>query len=190
MAHFAKKHEKSSIWRKLATFSRELSYFVVWVNFSAKSCRWCCLISRKSMINRQFGQNLQLFCRHYHVSAFGSTFRQKVARSASFREKPWKFVDLAKTCNFLEQTTTVRRLGQLLSAKVQKVAHFAKEHEKSSIWPKLATFSRKLPYFVVWVNFSAKSCRKCLISRKSMKNCRFGQNLQRFRGNYNDSSFG
>ena len=94
-----------------------------------------------------------------------------------------------------------------------------KKHEKSSIWPKLATlrgnyhvsefwsifqqkvaksdsfcegarkimdlaktsnFSSKLPCFGVLVNFSAKSCKKCLISSKNTKNHRFGQNLQLF----------
>ena len=96
-----------------------------------------------------------------------------------------------------------RRFGQLLSNKLQKVAHFVKTHEKSSIWRKLATFSanyhvsdfwstfqQKVAYsgsfrekggkiidlaktsnfsielgcFGVLVNFSAKSCKKWLIS--------------------------
>ena len=34
---------------------------------------------------------------NYHVSAFSAAFQRKVAWSASFREKPWKLVDLAKT---------------------------------------------------------------------------------------------
>ena len=83
-----------------------------------------------------------------------------------------------------------RRLGQLFGKKLQKVPHFAKKHEKSSIWPKLATISRKLPCFVASVNFSAKSCKKCLISQKSIKNRRFGQNLQLFRADYHVSAFG
>ena len=37
-----------------------------------------CLISRKSMKNRRFGQNLQLFRAEYHVLKFWSTSRQKV----------------------------------------------------------------------------------------------------------------
>ena len=76
--HFAKKHEKSSIWPKLHTFASRLTCFGIWVNFSAKSCKPC-LISPKSIKNRRFGQRFQLFGAHYHVSAFGSTFRQKVA---------------------------------------------------------------------------------------------------------------
>ena len=96
-----------------------------------------------------------------------------------------------------------RRFGQLLSKKLQKVAHFVRKHKKKLIWPKLASigaitmfrrfcqlfrkklqkvahfvkegpkmidmvktfnFSRKLPCFGVLVNFSAKSCKKFVIS--------------------------
>ena len=78
---------------------------------------------------------------------------QKVPKSAWFREKAWEIVDLAKMCNYLEQTTMFRRLGQLFSKKLQKVPHCAEKHQKSSIWPKLATFSSKPPCFGVWVNF-------------------------------------
>ena len=149
-----------------------------------------CLISRKSMGNRRFGQNLQLFPANHHVSAFGSTFQQKVAKSASFRGKASKIVDSAKMCNFFEQTTMFRRFGHLLSKQLQNVPNFARKHEKSSIWPKLATFSSKLPSVVVWVKFSARSCKKCLILRKRMENRQFGQNVQLFRANYHVLPFG
>ena len=83
-----------------------------------------------------------------------------------------------------------RRLGELFGKKMQKEPHFARKHEKSSIWRRLATFSRKLPCFGAWVNFSVKSCIRCLISRKSMKNRRFGQSFQLFRADYHVSAFG
>ena len=266
--HFARKHDKSSIRPKLATFSSKLPWLGVWVNFSARSCENC-LVSQESTKNRRFGENLQLFRANYHDSAFGSTFRQKVAKTASFRKRAretvdlaktcsfseqttmirrlgqlfarklqkvphfarnheksslwpklqgfganyhgsgfvstfrekvgkssWfrkkarKIGDLAKTCNFFEQTTMMRRLGQLFGRKLQKVPHFARNHEKSSLWPKLATFSSKLPWLGVWVNFSAKSCENCLVSQERTKNRRFGENLQLFRANYHDSAFG
>ena len=126
------------------------------MNFSAKSSKNC-PISRISMKNRQFGQNVQLFRANHHVSTFGSTFKQKVVKSAPFCEKACKIVDLAKTCNFFEQTTTFCRLGQLFSKKLQKVPHFARKHEKTSIWQKSATFSSKPRCLGVWVNFEAKS---------------------------------
>ena len=83
---FAEKHEKSSIRSKVATFSSKPPCFGVWVNFSVKKEKRC-LVPRKNIGNRQFGQKLELFRANHHVSAFGSTFQQRVAESASFSEK-------------------------------------------------------------------------------------------------------
>ena len=138
VAHFVKKHEKSSIWPSIATL-RE----------------------------------------NQHLSAFWSTFQQKVAKSGSFREKARKLINLAKFSNFasklscfgvlvkfstkswkkwlilwtstknhpfgqnlelFEETTMFRRLGQLFSKKLQKLAHLVIKHKKSSIWQKEASF--------------------------------------------------
>ena len=99
------------------------------------------------------------------------------------------------------------------------MAHFVKNNEKSSIWPKLGsfranyhdsrfastfqkkvaksgsfrekpskmidsakagTFSSKLLPFDIWMKFSGKVCQKWLISSKTMKNHRFGQNWEVF----------
>ena len=143
---------KNRQFGQTGTFSSKPPCLVVWVNFSAKSCKKC-PISRNSMKNRLFGHNVQLFRANHDISAFGSTFQQKVAKSASFCEKQWKIVDFATTWNLFEQTTMFRRLGQLFSKKLQKVPHFAEKHEKSSIRPKCATFSRKHQCFGVLVNF-------------------------------------
>ena len=97
--HFVKKHEKSSIWRKLATFPT-----------------------------------------NYHVLTLWWTLQRKVAESASFSEKTLKIIDWAKTSNFFEQSTMFMRFDELFSKRLQKVLRFVKKHEKSSIWPKLATF--------------------------------------------------
>ena len=216
------------------------------------------------MKNRLFGKNVQLFGANHKFSAFGSTFQQKVAKSASFRgkawkivhsakmciffeqttmfrcfhqllskkfqkvpnlaKKTWKVVDFSNTCNFFEETTMCRRLGKLFRKKMKKVPHFVKTHVKSSIWQKLATFSSKPPRFAVWVNVSAKSAtffqkawknvdlakicnflEQTTMSRrlgqflskklqkvrhlaKSMRNRRFGQNVQLFGANYHVST--
>ena len=144
VSYFAKKHEKLSIWANCGTFSSKPPCLIGWVTFSGKSCKKC-LISRESMKNRRFGQNVHLFGTNCHVSTFWSTFQQKVGKGASFREKASKLVDFAKTCNFLEQTTMSRRLGEVFSKRLQKVPNFATKHEKSSIWPELATFMSKPP---------------------------------------------
>ena len=104
------------------------------------------LVLAKSMIFRAFSRNDSLFAEkssiwprpatfrgNNHVSAFWSTFQEKVAKSGSFRENTRTIIDFAKTCNF----------------------------------------SRKLPCLGVLVNFSAKSCKRWLISSKNTKNHRF-----------------
>ena len=113
----------------------------------------------------------------WHFHELFSKKLQKVPHSVEKHEKSsiWP-----KLCNFFEQTTMFWCLDELFSKRLQKVAQFAKKHEKSSIWPKLCNFSRKLPWLCISMNFWGKSCRKCLISWKSTKNHRFGQNLQLF----------
>ena len=148
------------------------------MNFSEKSCKKC-LISWKNTKNHRFDQNLQLFeqttmswhfhklCRNklqkvphfvkkhekpsiwpklatfrgnYDVLAFSWIFQKEIAKSASFREKAREIINLAKTCNFL----------------------------------------KKLPCFSVSMNIIAISCKNCLISWKSTKTHRFGQNYATF----------
>ena len=92
---------------------------------------------------------LSAFRTNYHVLAFSRTFQQKVEKSASFREKTRKIVDLAKTLNF----------------------------------------SNNLPHFGVLTNFSAKSCTKCLISRKKNEKSSTRPKLSTFRTNYHLSAF-
>ena len=138
VAHFVEKHQNSSIWLKLAAFRA-----------------------------------------NYQVLRFSRSFRRKVAKCASYRQKACKIIDLAKTFNFsrklsrfevfinfseksckrwiisrkirkkrrfrqntqlFKETITFRRFDQLFGKKLQKLAHFVKKHEKSSISPRLATF--------------------------------------------------
>ena len=143
-----KKHEKSSIWPNLCNFSNKLRCFCISMNFQGKSCQKC-FLSWKSTKAHRFGQNFATFRANYHVLAFRWSFQQKVTKSASFREKARKIVDLAKTRNF----------------------------------------SSKLPCFDALVNFSAKSCRKCLVFWENSKNHRLGQNLQLFRTKYHVYAF-
>ena len=144
--HFVKKHEKSSIWGKTCNFSNKLPCFCVLRNFLSKSWKKC-LISWEGIKNRRFGKKLSTFRTNYRVSAFWRTFEQNVARSASYREKAQKILDLAKNLQLFEQTTVLEVFGEFFSKNFQKVPHFVKKHEKSSIWPKTCNFSNKLPCF-------------------------------------------
>ena len=218
LPHFVKKHENWSIWPRLCNFFEQTTMF------------WCCdeLFSKrlqkvphlvKKHEKSSICQKLCNFSNNYHVFAFRWTFQEKVAKSASSREKARKIIDLAKTLQLFEQTTMTLHFDELFRKKLQKVPHFAKKHEKPSIWPKLAIFrgnydvlafswtfqkevaksasfrekareiidfaknckfSKKLPSFFVSMNFMAKSCKNCLISWKSTKTHRFGQNYATF----------
>ena len=201
--HFVKKHGKSSISRKLATFrknyhvftfrwtfrqtvaktasfcekarklidfgqnyatfSNKLPCFGVSMNFWAKGCKKL-LNSWKSTKNHRFGQNYATFRTNYHVLAISWTFQKEVAKSASFREKARKIIDLANTMQLFEQTTMFLHFDELLRKRLEKVVHSVKKHERSWIWSNLQLFeqttmflpvdelyskqSQKLPHFV------------------------------------------
>ena len=78
---------------------------------------------------------------------------------------------------------------ELFSKRLQKVDQFVKKHEKSSIWPNLWNFSNKPPCLCISINFSGKSCKKCLISWKRTGNHRSGQNFATFQTNYHVFAF-
>ena len=141
-ASFREKARKIVDLAKTRNFSNKLPSFDALVNFSAKSCRKCFVFWENST-NHRLGQNLQLFRTKYHVYAFRWTFKQKVAKSASFHEKARTLIDLPKTSNFSNKLPCFG-ISMIIAGKsckkVEKVAHFVKNDEKSSIWPKLATF--------------------------------------------------
>ena len=149
-----KKHEKSSIL-STCNFPRKLPCFDVSMNIAAKSCKKL-LVPWKSTKNHQLGQIFATFRTNFDVFAFRWIFKQKVAKSASFREKARKIIDFAKTLQFFEQTTMFWHFDEVFSKKLQKVPHFVKKHEKSSIWPKLATFATNYYVLTLWWTFQRK----------------------------------
>ena len=145
MPHFAKKNQKSSIWPKLATFRANYHVSAFWSTFQQKVP----LFAKKNQ-KSSIWPELATFRANYQVSAFWSTFQQEVAKSASFRQKEPKIIDLVKTCNF----------------------------------------SSKLSPFGILVNFSAESSKVCPIAGRSTKHRRFGQNLQLFEQTITFRDFG
>ena len=145
VARFVKKHEKSSIWPKLATSRR-----------------------------------------NYYVFAFQSTFQEKVAKSSSFREKARKIIDLAKTLQLFEQTTMFWHFDEVVNRKLQRVPHFVKKHEKSSIWRKLATFPTNYHVLTLWWTFQRKVAESASFSEKTLKiidwakTCKFSEQSNMF----------
>ena len=174
-----KKHEKWSIWPKLCNFSNKKPCLWISMNFSEKSCKKC-LISWKSTTNHRFRQNLQLFEKTTMFLRFDELYNRNLQKVPHFVKKHENSSIWPKLCNFFEQTTMFWCFDELFSKRLQKVAQFVKKHERSSIWPKLCNFSRKLPCLCISINFSGKSCKKCLIPWKSTKNDRSGQKFATF----------
>ena len=131
-----------------------------------------------------------VFWTNYHVLLFRWTFQQKGSKSGSIRETARKIIDLAKTLQLFEQTTMSLHFDELFRKKLQKVPHFVRKHEKLSIWRKLATFRANYHvFFGIFMNFSAKCCKKCLIWWKSTRNHRFAKNHPTFWTNYHVFAF-
>ena len=97
--HIVKKHEKSSISPKIASFRKNYHLFsfrwTLWQKV-AKTASF----REKARKLIDLAKTMQLFRTNYHVFALGSTFQEKVAKSSSFREKARKLIDLAKTFHF------------------------------------------------------------------------------------------
>ena len=83
------------------------------------------------------------FSNNYHVFGFRSTFHGKVAKSASFREKARKIIDLAKTFNFSSKLPCLCIFMNFSARSCKKCLIPWKKHEKSSISPKLCNFFEK-----------------------------------------------
>ena len=228
VAQFVKKHEKLSIWRKLATFranyhvlafswtlQKELAksasfrgkstrihrfgqnYAPFWnklpclcisINFSGKGCRKC-LISWKSTRNHRFRKHYATFQSNYHVFAFRWTFKEKVGKSGSFREKAREIMDLVRNINFSNKLPCFYVSMNFSANSCRNCLISWKSTKTHGFGQNYLTLSNKLPCFGVSMNFSAKGCRKWINSWKSTKNHRFGQNFATFRTNYHVFAF-
>ena len=177
--HLVKKHEKSSIWPKPCNFSNKLPCLCISMNFSEKSCKKC-LISWKNTKNHRFGQNYATFSNKLPCFGVAMNFSAKGCKKCLISWKSTRNHRSGQNFATFRTTTMSLHFDELFKKKLQKVPHLVKKHEKSSIWPTLYNFSNKLPCLCISMNFSEKSCKKCLISWKNTKNHRFGQNYATF----------
>ena len=145
--HFVKKHEKPSIWPKLAIFRG-----------------------------------------NYDVLAFSWTFQKEVAKSASFREKARKTMDLAKTLNFSRKLRCLGIFMNFSERSCKKCLISWNSTKNHWFGQNFATFGTSYNVFFLLMNFQEKSCKKCVVSWKSTKNHRFCQ-LANFRENYHVLTF-
>ena len=177
--HLVKKHEKSLIWPTLYNFSNKLPCLCISMNFSEKSCKKC-LISWKNTKNHRFGQNYATFSNKLPCFGVAMNFSAKGCKKCLISWKSTRNHRSGQNFATFRTTTMSLHFDELFKKKLQKVPHLVKKHEKSSIWPTLYNFSNKLPCLCISMNFSEKSCKKCLISWKNTKNHRFGQNYATF----------
>ena len=225
--HFVKKHEKPSIWPKLASFGANyhvLAFSWTFQQEVAKSASFrekareiidlaktmqlfeqtTMFLHFDELLRKKLGKvvhfvkkheiswiwsKLATFWKHYHVLTFRWTFQQKVAKTASFHEKARKLIDLAKTMQLLRTKYHVLVFGWTFQQKVAKSGSFREKARKTIDLAKTCIFWSKLPCFGIFINFSARSCKKCLISWKSTRNHRFGQNFATFGTNYHVFAF-
>ena len=96
LPHFVRKHENSSIWPKLLNFFEQTTMF--WC-FDELFSKWFQKVAQfvKKHEKSSIWPKLCHFSKKYHVFGFRSTFQEKVAKSALFRKKARKIIDLAKS---------------------------------------------------------------------------------------------
>ena len=168
VAQFMTKHEKSSIWPKLCNFLNKLPCLCISVNFSGKSCKKC-LISSKNTKNHPFGQIFATFLTNYHVFAFRWTFKEKVAKSASFREKSRKTIDLAKTCNFSSKLPCLGIFMNFSTRRCKKCLNSWKSTRNDRFGQNYATFRTNYHVFAFRWTFKEKVGKSSSFRKKARK---------------------
>ena len=212
VAHVVKKQEKSSNRPKLATSRGNYHVSAFLVNFWAKSgpfrektrkpidwnlelfdqttmfWRFGQLFSKKWLIwwkstkTDRFCQNLELF----ELTIFrrlGQLFCKKWPISWPFSWTSRKTHRFGQNLQLFERTTIFRCFCQVFRKKLQKVAHFVKKDEKSSIWPKLATFQANYHVSAFWSIFQQNVVKSRSFRVKARKSS-FWRKLATFRANY------
>ena len=109
-----------------------------------------------------------------------TNFSEKSCKKCLISWKKTRNHRFGQDSQLFEQITTFRRFHELIGKNLKTVLHFPGKHVKSSIWPTLATFRTNHHVLGVLTNFSAKACKKCLISRENTKSRPPGQKSQLF----------
>ena len=171
---FREKARKIIHLAETRNFSSKLACFGVFVKFSGQSSEKS-LISWKSVKNHRFGENYQLFEQTSMFRRFHQLFGQKLEKVAHFVKKHEKW-SISLKVGPLEANYHVLAFLSTFGPQVIKSRSFREKAWKIIYLAKTSSFWSKLACFRVFINFSAKTCKKWLISWKSMTNRRFGQN--------------
>ena len=151
VAHLVRKHEKSSIWQKGASFQGNYHVLRFWSTFQLK-------VAKSGSFRQKWRKIIDLaktsdFSSKLPRFALSVNFSAERSKSGSFRQKAPKIIDLAKSSIFSKETTMCRRFGQIFNKKLEKLAHFLKKKKKSLIWQSLATLGAYYPDSAFWSSF-------------------------------------
>ena len=151
VAHFVKKHEKSSVWPKLATFRANYHVSAFGQLFGKKLQNLAHFVKKleKSSV-------WQLFERTTMFRHFGQLFGKKLQNVAHFVKKHEKSSVWPKLASFGAKYYVSASWSTFQQKMAHFVAHFAKKEENSSIWPKLVTFPAKYHVSAFWSTFRQK----------------------------------
>ena len=152
------------------------------MKFLAGRCKKC-LIREKAREIIDLAKTMQLFEQTTMFLYFDEPLRkrlEKVVRLVRKHEKSWIWSKLAT----FRKNWHVFAIPWTFKEKVGKSGWFREKARKIMDFVKTCNFSNKLPCFDVSMNFSANSCKNCLISWKSTESHRFGQTMQLFLTNY------
>ena len=183
-----KKHEKSSIWPKLATFGKNYHVFTFPWTLWQKLAESASFREKARKLN-DLTKTMHLFPTNYHVLMFRWTFQQNLAKSCSIREKARKVIHLAKTLQRFQKTTMSLHFDELFRKKLQKVPHFVKKHEKPSIWPKLSTFRANYHVLAFSWTFQQEVEKSASFRGKAREIIDLAKTMQLFRTNYHVFAF-
>ena len=152
MGHFVKRHEKSSIWPKLATFRANYHVSPFWSSFQQKVAKSGSFRDKAGKINdlaktSKFSRELR---------CFGQLFSKKLQKVAHFVKRHANSSIWPKLDSF-RVNYHVSAFWSTFQAKVAKSGSFREKARKIIDLAKTCNFWIELPCFGVLVNFSAKS---------------------------------
>ena len=185
VSHFVKKHEKSSIWPKQTTFRANYHAWAFWWALQQKVAKSSSFLEKERKII-----HLAKTCNSSRkLSCFGVlvNFSAKSCKKWLISSRSAKNHRFAQNLQLFDETTVFRRFGHFFRKKLQKRAHFVKKHEKSSIWPKLATLRGNYHVSAFWSIFQQKVGKSGSFREKERniidlaKRCNFSNKLPCFR---------
>ena len=101
--------------------------------------------------------------------AFRSSASHRSRKKCLILRKNTKNRQFGQNLKLFEATTVFQRFDELFSQDSQKLAHFAKRHDNSSIWQKLDTVRRNHRVLAFWRTFHLKEAKSASFRKETRK---------------------